>query len=629
MEKSKTNLLSNYQKVFRLVWELHPPVIIYSFLYALAVTIIPYLDFWFLGSVVNDLTRSSEENQLLIKAIGFVSATYVLTIMRHFFQKKRNDAEHQLELTLDEQTSKRLLTMPYATLENPKIREDYQRAKEGTNYNGGLHTFINETLKSIFQLIVAIVISGSALISLYLAKGAERSGLTWINSPWFLVTILIVLLTPVLASFILFKKENLIRFEQFDKIVEINRLFTYYYDTVANYKNGMTFRLYQSSEMFLKRIVKSNDDSRKFFIEMNRKTFRYTGSVLLISGCVTALLYVLIGLKAYIGAVAIGSVLLYAGYLQQLLMILLEFFKSISVGNTIVEYIQYYYDFIFGEGEALSGTLPIEKRDDNDYQIEFHGVGFKYPRTTEWVLKDFSIKLTIGERLSVVGRNGSGKSTFIALLCRLYEPTEGYITLNGIAITKYNPREYQQILGVVFQDFKLFSFSVAENVATSLTPNRQRVEKALEIAGVRERIQEMPKDIDTILTKHLNENGVEISGGESQKIAIARAWYKDAPLIILDEPTSALDPVAEYDIYKHFDDLIETKSAIYISHRMSSARFSQRIVVFDQGNVVQEGTHERLMEISGGLYYQLFTAQAQYYTVDKESDEKLQQLFSY
>nr|WP_314061863.1 ABC transporter ATP-binding protein [uncultured Vagococcus sp.] len=206
---------------------------------------------------------------------------------------------------------------------------------------------------------------------------------------------------------------------------------------------------------------------------------------------------------------------------------------------------------------------------------------------------------------------------------------KGYITLNGIELTKYDRAEYQRILAVVFQDFKLFSFSVAENVATNRLPDMLRVKAALEIAGVREQVKLMPGYTDAILTKHLDEQGVEVSGGEAQKIAIARAWYKNAPFVILDEPTSALDPMAEYDIYKHFDDLIEDKTAIYISHRMSSARFSQRIIVFDKGTVVQEGTHDSLMATKSGRYYDLFTAQAKYYTEEYEADAQLEELFSY
>ena len=214
--------------------------------------------------------------------------------------------------------------------------------------------------------------------------------------------------------------------------------------------------------------------------------------------------------------------------------------------------------------------------------------------------------------MAVVGPNGAGKTTFIKLLCRLYDPTEGQIFLNGIDIKLYDYHEYMQLFSVVFQDFKLFSFSLAENVATSLDYNEERIRACLELAGFGERLKEMPEGIDTNIYQ-MQENGVEISGGEAQKIAIARALYKDSPLVILDEPTSALDPISEYDIYRRFDELVEDKTAIYISHRMSSCRFCDNIVVFNKGEIVQHGSHQELLEDEGSIYHEMWNAQAQYY----------------
>jgi len=225
-----------------------------------------------------------------------------------------------------------------------------------------------------------------------------------------------------------------------------------------------------------------------------------------------------------------------------------------------------------------------------------------------------NLTLNIGERLALVGRNGSGKTTLIKLLVRLFKPTEGIITLNDIDIQKYDENEYRSLLGVVFQDFRLFAYSIAENVADTAHP--ERVGKAWKVADVADRVKRMPKTIDTPITTALSDDGVTVSGGEAQKIAIARAWYKDAPIMILDEPTAALDPISEYEIYQRFDELIEGKTAIYVSHRMSSTRFSQRIVVLDHGKIVQDGTHNSLMA-EPGIYRDLFNAQAQYYTEDR------------
>lgn len=221
-----------------------------------------------------------------------------------------------------------------------------------------------------------------------------------------------------------------------------------------------------------------------------------------------------------------------------------------------------------------------------EYEFEFRDVSFSYPNSEEPVLNHINMKLKIGKKMAFVGPNGAGKTTFIKLLCRLYDPSEGKILLNGVDIRYYDYEEYIRLFSVVFQDFKLFSFSIAENLAVSKEYEECKVRECLEKAGFSERLGTLEKDIHTELYK-LEEDGVEISGGEAQKIAIARALYKDAPLVILDEPTSALDPVSEYEIYQSFDKLVEEKTAIYISHRMSSCRFCNQIVVFDKGKIVE------------------------------------------
>ena len=260
----------------------------------------------------------------------------------------------------------------------------------------------------------------------------------------------------------------------------------------------------------------------------------------------------------------------------------------------------------------------MEKRSDNEYEIEFHDVSFRYPGTETDVLRHVSLKFNIGQKMAVVGRNGSGKTTMIKLLCRLYDPTEGFITLNGIDIRKYDYEDYLGIFSVVFQDFKLFSFSLGQNVAASVSYDARRVQECLHKAGLEDRMDRMPKGLDTVLYKDFEEDGVEISGGEAQKIALARALYKNAPFIILDEPTAALDPLSEFEIYSHFDQIVGDKTAVYISHRLSSCRFCSDILVFDEGRLIQRGSHDQLVADRLGRYYELWHAQAQYYDTAAE-----------
>lgn len=220
--------------------------------------------------------------------------------------------------------------------------------------------------------------------------------------------------------------------------------------------------------------------------------------------------------------------------------------------------------------------------------------------------------------MAVVGPNGAGKTTFIKLLCRLYEPTSGCITLNGIDIRKYDYRQYLDLFGIVFQDFALFPYSIAENIASSQTPDEARIWQALRLVEMEDRVRRLPQGLDTPLFSHSSKEGVNFSGGELQKLAIARALYKDAPLVILDEPTAALDPISEYEIYSHFDTLVQDKTSIFISHRMSSCRFCEDILVFEDGRLAERGSHSALLAQDGSLYASMWNAQAQYYELNSE-----------
>lgn len=333
-----------------------------------------------------------------------------------------------------------------------------------------------------------------------------------------------------------------------------------------------------------------------------------------ISFILTAIIYLFVCLKAWAGAFGIGSVTQYIGAITLLSHSLSKFLQTLGEMHNNTPYLKTVFEFLDIPHNMYKGSLTIEKRNDRKYEIEFRNVSFQYPNTNTYALRHINMRFKIGQRLAVVGENGSGKTTFIKLLCRLYDPTEGEILLNGINIQKYNYNEYMSIFSIIFQDFKLLSFSLAENIATSTKYNEARVLKCLESAGFSERLKTLKEGITTCLYKDFDDKGIEISGGEAQKIAIARTLYKDAPFIILDEPTAALDPIAEYEIYSKFNEIVDDKTAIYISHRLSSCRFCNEIAVFDNGTVIQQGSHDNLMNHKNGKYYKLWHAQAQYYT---------------
>ncbi|MBP3352223.1 MAG: ABC transporter ATP-binding protein [Lachnospiraceae bacterium] len=324
--------------------------------------------------------------------------------------------------------------------------------------------------------------------------------------------------------------------------------------------------------------------------------------------------YLIICFYCVLGAFPVGAVIKYVGYLANLTGSIGNLFYYMQEVEVNEKFLQVYLDYFDIKNDMYQGSLAVEKRSDKKFDVEFKNVSFQYPGSEQYALKNISLNLNVGERLAVVGMNGSGKTTFIKLLCRLYDPTEGEITMNDFNIRKYDYRQYLDIYSVVFQDYHLLAMPLGNNVASAASWDTEKVERLLEEVGFGERYGEMPKKLETPLYKNFDEDGVNISGGEAQKIALARALYKDAPFIILDEPTAALDPIAEAEIYARFDEIVGDKTAIYISHRLSSCRFCDKIAVFHEGEIVQVGTHEELLRDESGKYYELWNAQAQYYT---------------
>ena len=323
--------------------------------------------------------------------------------------------------------------------------------------------------------------------------------------------------------------------------------------------------------------------------------------------------YLFVCFKALGGAFGIGEVARYVGVITALSGSLMGLFNELGILRNNKKQLDTLYEFLDLPNRMYQGSLTTDKRSDRQYEVEFRDVSFRYPGNESWALRHVSMKFKVGQRLAFVGQNGSGKTTFIKLLCRLYDPTEGQIFLNGIDIRKYNYQDYMDVFSVVFQDYQLLSFPIGINIAASTEVDQTKAQRSLTDAGLEDRLKELPKGIDTCLGQDFEEEGINVSGGESQKIAIARALYKDGSFLILDEPTASLDPIAEAEIYEKFNDISGDRTAIYISHRLSSCKFCDEIVVFDEGQIVQKGSHEELLADESGKYHELWTSQAKYY----------------
>ena len=586
-----------------------PTGLIYGFFSSIA----PFVNIYMSARIIDELIGNKDIDKIIL----LVGITMVLNLVIHLLStgfyhvsnRYRGIAIQNQDMAMNE----KIVSMDYEHIEDSEVHSLRTKISESKNINGGgiygLITLTTELAKGFTKLIVSILIA----IGLFKVSGVVEGNMSIINKPVFLYMFFILVIIVTYINLKLRSTGEKKFFAHISKFMDMNRILGFYINTALDYNSGKSIRLYNQKDIFQRELDVFYEAGKETFDNTGRIGAKYFGIGALLSSSLGGLVYIFVGLKALAGSISIGSIVQYTGAINQFIQGSADTFSSINSIINNNQYLQLYIDFLNIEGEKYKGTLPVEKRNDDEYEIEFKNVSFKYPGTEDYVLKNISMKLNIGERLAIVGMNGSGKTTFIKLLSRLYDPNEGEILLNGIDIKKYDYDEYLNLFSIVFQDFKLFSFSLGQNVTASVDYDEERVREVLEKAGLKDRLETMPKGIDTPLYKDFDEDGVEVSGGEAQKIALARALYRDAPIIILDEPTAALDPIAEFEIYSKFNEIVGTKTAFYISHRLSSCRFCDEIAVFHQGEIIQKGTHDILLEDIYGKYYELWHAQAQYY----------------
>lgn len=576
----------------------------------------PYVTIWLSARIINELAGLRRVEELRYWVILTLVTEILLGLLRYGL--------NQWAAALDKITSvredlgpyvKKLFTMDFADVDNQENKEKLATITASQNYAGlGFYTLRIAVCKLVSNTAGAL--GALALtVSLFTTPVSQGSPLSFLNSPLFLAAVLGVILLVTLVSGYLNGRQNSLFLNMNDEGNLGNNFFSAFAFIGTRRKASVDMRLYHQVKV-VRHYMRENK-TFSYGGPYEKKVVKpgswYGGFSASLSAVLTGFVYLFTCLKAWAGAFGVGYVTQYVSAVTALsrnISSLLSIPGELQGNADTMELI---FSFLDIPHSMYQGSLTTEKRSDRQYEVEFRDVSFQYPNTETWALRHVNMKFQVGQRLAVVGENGSGKTTFIKLLCRLYDPTEGQILLNGIDIRKYDYRDYMNIFSVVFQDFQLIAQPLGNNVAGAMEYDRERAEKALVDAGFGDRLVEMPKGLDTYLYKDLDKEGVEVSGGEAQKIAIARALYKDAPFIILDEPTAALDPLAEAEIYAKFDQIAGDRTAVYISHRLSSCKFCDEIAVFDHGAVVQQGGHEELLSNENGKYHALWHAQAQYY----------------
>ena len=606
-------------RALKLFYKRYPQMILSRLISVVWNSLTPYVSIYLSALVIDELAGSRNVERLQLLVIITLASAAVIALGTALLKKWMEAQSAGMWFKVENILSEKMLDMDYVSLDETHTAELLSTIRQNMNGGGwGLYRVVvayEELCSSILTILGGI----SLTVSLFVSRVPDGAGaLSALNNPLVVLAVITVMLAVTFIAPVLNNKSGSYYAKHADSHNLGNRLFSFfgwlgYYSELAP-----DVRIYRQDRICGRHNHNKDDTfcSNGLFARLAwgpMGLFAAAGSA--VSVIFTGVVYAFVCLKALAGAFGLGSVTQYVASITKVSGGMSSFVSTLGDMRNNAPFLELTFEFLDIPNNMYQGSLTVEKRNDRKYEVEFRNVSFKYPGSENYALRNVNMKFEIGKRLAVVGMNGSGKTTFIKLLCRLYDPTEGEILLNGIDIRKYNYAEYMNIFSVVFQDFKLFSLTLGENVASGSRIDREKVIDCLNKAGFSGRLAEMPNGIDTYLYTDYEKDGVNVSGGEAQKIAIARALYKDSPFIILDEPTAALDPIAEAEIYGKFDEIAGDKTAIYISHRLSSCKFCDEIAVFHEGAVIQQGTHASLVADESGKYYELWHAQAQYYTV--------------
>ncbi len=625
-------------RAFRRVHSYNPVYFPLSFLKIIFQQISPYFNLWMSAEIVTALYEGRERADLYQLVAVTLAGNAVVQIAGALLGRAARTASESLKNNEASAFYQKTLSLDYEKIENPEVRRLRRKIIENSWINSYGVNLMGDMLESLFTNLVDLVFSAALFAEMILF-------LTRVPFRW-LGVLLLLAMAGLTAADIVLRGRNMKKVSTYwdgvtEVLLEENRISPGY--SVAGTDN----RIYRQQTIIDRVYEKSNRAHRDAFSRAYAKIFVLMLPVNGLSVLSKLCSYLAVCFYCILGAFPAGSIIKYVGYLGRLTGSIGNIFYALNSLKTNEHYLKPYLEYFDIANDMYQGSLAVEKRSDKEFEIEFRDVSFRYPESVtnndagnvqeeaaedagssaagsaeaytaqdrgQWALRNISIRLKAGERLAVVGMNGSGKTTFIKLLCRLYDPTEGEILMNDFNIRKYDYRQYLDLFSVVFQDYNLLAVPLGNNISSDASWDTGKAEQLLEEVGFGERYRKMERGLNTPLYKNFDEDGVNVSGGEAQKIALARALYRDAPFIILDEPTAALDPIAEAEIYSRFDEIVGDKTAIYISHRLSSCRFCDKIAVFDRGRIVQVGTHEELLAEKEGKYFELWNAQAQYYT---------------
>ncbi len=597
---------------YRVLGKYCPGLIRAKVLSAAAESLSPFVTIWFSAGVINEIAGEKRIGRLVLLVLLAIGLNFALSMIRNALDRVIGEKESGMWNNFTKIFADKQMSMDYADLENRDVQKQKQKAQENLfMFGNGLAQLVWDT-PSVVRVLVGITASVALTVSLF----TSRTGNAVLDSGAWAAAAAALVVAAGLTGARLRKREEKVFEKWTEGTVWYNRAFMFYghglYTETARAKDVRLYRQDRIADREMRRLDEHNRKDNEAIGKMSA----CQGLLELTQGFCHALCWVFVAAKAAYGAFAAGSVVLYVGALVQLVKGIGDLFFILAETRVFTGHLAKLFAYLDLPDMKQPGGLPADGAADGGCTVEFRNVFFRYPGSGTYALKNVSTTLRGGKKQALVGANGAGKTTFVKLLCRLYDPTEGEILLNGRDIREYDYDAYLKLFSFVFQDFKLFAFSLGENIAASETYDPVKAEECIRKATLEDRYRTMPDGLETYLYRDISENGVELSGGEAQKIALARALYKDSPVIVLDEPTAALDPIAEEQVYAGFNSMVGDRTAVYISHRLSSCRFCDEITVFDEGRIVQKGTHAELLREQNGKYRELWNAQAQYYVRD-------------
>lgn len=596
MKKIKNMRFDDLMLSFKEIWNFDKRLIFILIADIFVDAFLPFPNIILAGKIVDSISTGSAFQLVVFWVMLLFGLNYLLTTISTYLAKSREFLFVKLTNKLDNDINHKCLNIDYEKFNDSSIQDRIMLindAVRGNNFFTSL-TIISSTISQFMSLVGIVCV------------------MTTLNI-WLLLIAVVVISLQALLYYVSLRHNKKIT----EDSINDRRKKSYLSQLAKDINRKKDIVMYSMSDYILKKIKSFQDEMLVF--ERNR--IRERGYIEMATYSLSVVFqisaYLLIGINAFHGDISIGGFTTGITSLINFMSASSFVITNIIALNDNFTYIRQYKSFlkIRSKFDTSNDTITAQDIDLSNIEIEFRNVSFRYPNSTSFVLKNINLKIKNGERLAVVGFNGAGKTTFTLLLTRMYDPTEGAIYLNGINIRDIDYNDYQKIFSTVNQDFSLLAFSLLENVAItdSVTlGERKIITELLKNNGLNDRIKKLYRGIDTPVTKTLSASGIDLSGGERQKVAIVRALYKKSPVLILDEPTAALDPVAEYETYKKFAEMSDGKTTVLISHRIYSTRFCDKIAVFDKGRIVEYGTFDDLID-KKGLYYDFFHKQAEYF----------------